>query len=164
MSREPRLPVTAAVRVLREHRVAFTDHPYAYEPRGGTAVSARELGVDEHAVIKTLVMQDDATRPLIVLMHGDREVSTRALARQIGVRGITPCAPDVADRHSGYQVGGTSPFGTRKRMPVFMERTIADLPYLYINGGRRGYLVGMKPEDLVRVLAPTPVDAAIAAG
>jgi Cys-tRNA(Pro) deacylase len=164
MSREQRLPVTAAVRVLREHQVAFTDHPYAYEPRGGTAVSARELGVDEHAVIKTLVMQDDAARPLIVLMHGDREVSTKALARQIGVRSITPCAPEVADRHSGYQVGGTSPFGTRRRMPVFMERTIAGLPYVYINGGRRGYLVGMKPDDLVRVLAPTPVDAAIDAG
>jgi Cys-tRNA(Pro) deacylase len=158
-----RMPVTAAVRVLREHHVDFTQHPYDYEPRGGTAVSARELGVDEHAVIKTLVMQDDAARPLIVLMHGDREVSTKALARQLGVKGIEPCAPAVADRHSGYQVGGTSPFGTRKRMPVYMERTIADLPRLYVNGGRRGYLVGMTPADLVRVLAPTLVDVAIGA-
>ena len=159
---ESRLPVTAAVRVLREHGVAFTHHPYEYEERGGTAVSARELGVDEHAVIKTLVMQDDAARPLVVLMHGDREVSTKNLARALGVKSVEPCAPAVADRHSGYQVGGTSPFGTRKRMPVYMERTIADLPYVYVNGGRRGYLVGMSPHDLVRVLAPTPVDVAIA--
>jgi Cys-tRNA(Pro) deacylase len=156
-----RLPVTAAIRVLREHRVPFTDHAYDYEPRGGTAVCARELGVDEHAVIKTLVMQDDTARPLIVLMHGDREVSTKALARQLGVKGIEPCAPAVADRHSGYQVGGTSPFGTKKRMPVYMQCTIADLPRLYVNGGRRGYLVGMQPADLVRVLAPTLVDVAI---
>jgi Cys-tRNA(Pro) deacylase len=159
---ESRLPVTAAVRVLREHGVAFTHHPYDYEARGGTEVSARELGVDEHAVIKTLVMQDDAARPLIVLMHGDREVSTKALARTLGVKGVEPCAPAVADRHSGYQVGGTSPFGTRKAMPVYAQQTIADLPYLYINGGRRGYLVGMKPEDLIRVLTPALVDIATA--
>jgi len=153
------LPVTNAIRVLREHGVAYTDHPYAYEERGGTAVSARELGVPEHACIKTLVMEDDARRPLIVLMHGDREVSTKNLARTIGVKSIRPCAPAVADRHSGYQVGGTSPFGTRRAMPVYMERSIAGLPYLYVNGGRRGYLVGMKPADLVRVLKPTLVDA-----
>jgi len=159
-SPESRLPVTAAVRVLRDHGVAFTHHPYDYEARGGTAVSARELGVDEHAVIKTLVMQDDAGRPLVVLMHGDREVSTKNLARAIGVKTIETCAPAVADRHSGYQVGGTSPFGTRKAMPVYMERSIAALPYVYVNGGRRGYLVGMTPADLVRVLAPTLVDAA----
>jgi Cys-tRNA(Pro) deacylase len=157
-----RLPVTAAIRVLREHGVAYTDHPYAYEERGGTAVSARELGVPEHACIKTLIMEDERRQPLIVLMHGDREVSTKNLARQIGVKSVAPCAPDVADRHSGYQVGGTSPFGTRKRMPVYLQRTIADLPYLYVNGGRRGYLVGMKPEDLARVLKPTLVDVAIA--
>jgi Cys-tRNA(Pro) deacylase len=157
-----RLPVTAAIRVLREHGVAYTDHPYAYEERGGTAVSARELGVPEHACIKTLIMEDERRQPLIVLMHGDREVSTKNLARQIGAKSIAPCAPDVADRHSGYQVGGTSPFGTRKRMPVYLQRTIADLPYLYVNGGRRGYLVGMKPEDLARVLKPTLVDVAIA--
>src|SRR5512137_1878805 len=157
-----RLTVTAAIRVLREHGVAYTDHPYAYEERGGTAVSARELGVPEHACIKTLIMEDERRQPLIVLMHGDREVSTKNLARQIGAKSIAPCAPDVADRHSGYQVGGTSPFGTRKRMPVYLQRTIADLPYLYVNGGRRGYLVGMKPEDLARVLKPTLVDVAIA--
>jgi len=160
-SPESRLPVTAAVRVLRDHGVAFTHHPYEYEARGGTAVPARELGVDEHAVIKTLVMQDDAGLPLVVLMHGDRDVSTRGLARILGVKTVEPCAPAAADRHSGYQVGGTSPFGTRKPMPVYMERTIAALPYLYVNGGRRGYLVGLAPADLVRVLAPTPVDIAI---
>ena len=156
------LPVTNAIRVLREHRVTWTDHPYAYEDRGGTAVSARELGVDEHACVKTLIMEDDAKRPMIVLMHGDREVSTKNLARAIGVKTVQPCAPDVADRHSGYQVGGTSPFGTRRAMPVYLQRTIADLPYLYVNGGRRGYLVGMPPAELVRVLAPTLVDIATA--
>ena len=153
-------PVTGAVRVLREHGVSFTHHPYAYEERGGTEVSARELRVDEHAVVKTLVMEDEAKRPVIVLMHGDREVSTKSLARLVGVKTIAPCAPATADRHSGYQVGGTSPFGTRRRMPVYMQRTLADLPYLYINGGRRGYLVGMHPSELVRVLAPTLADIA----
>ena len=152
-------PVTNAVRVLREHGVEFTHHPYEYEERGGTEVSARELGVDEHAVIKTLVMEDDAKRPLVVLMHGDREVSTKNLARTLGVKAISPCDPAVADRHSGYQVGGTSPFGTRRAMPVYMQRTIADLPYLYVNGGRRGYLVGMTPTDLMRVLKAAAVDA-----
>jgi Cys-tRNA(Pro) deacylase len=146
--------------MLRAHGVTFTSHPYRYEERGGTAVSSRELGVDEHAVIKTLVMQDDAARPLIVLMHGDREVSTKALARILGVKSIEPCAPAVADRHSGYQVGGTSPFGTRKPMPVYAERSITELPYVYVNGGRRGYLVGITPADLVRVLKPVLVDAA----
>jgi Cys-tRNA(Pro) deacylase len=154
-----RHPVTNAVRVLREHGVAFTHHPYEYEERGGTAVSARELRVDEHACIKTLVMQDDAARPLVVLMHGDREVSTKNLARQLGVKTIMPCVPAVADRHSGYQVGGTSPFGTRRAMPVCMQRTLLELPYVYINGGKRGYLVGMTPADIVRVLQPTLVDA-----
>ena len=151
-------PVTNAVRVLREHRVAFTHHPSEYEARGGTAVSARELGVDEHAVIKTLVMEDDAKKPLVVLMHGDREVSTKKLARHLDVKTIAPCDPAVADRHSGYQVGGTSPFGTRRAMPVYLQRTIADLPYVYINGGKRGYLVGMPPAELVRVLRPELVD------
>jgi len=157
-------PVTAAVRVLREHGVDFTHHPYAYEPRGGTEVSARELGVDEHAVIKTLVMEDDARHPLIVLMHGDREGSTKNLARLLKVKTIAPCEPAVADRHSGYQVGGTSPFGTRHPMPVYMERTIAALPRVYVNGGRRGYLVGMDPAELVRVLKPTLVDVAVVPG
>ena len=158
MMSKDKFPVTNAVRVLREHGVAFTHHPYAYEERGGTEVSARELGVDEHAVVKTLIMEDDAKRPLVVLMHGDREVSTKNLARHLGVKTVAPCAPAVADRHSGYQVGGTSPFGTRRRMPVYVQRTIADLPVVYVNGGRRGYLVGMAPADLVRVLSPELVD------
>ncbi len=157
-----RLPVTNAIRALRAAGVAYTDHPYTYEERGGTAVSARELGIDEHACIKTLIMEDDQHHPLIVLMHGDREVSTKNLARAIGVKSITPCVPQVADRHSGYQVGGTSPFGTRKAMPVYLQRTIVDLPYVYVNGGHKGYLVGMQPAELVRVLAPTLVDAATA--
>jgi len=153
-------PVTAAVRVLREHGVAFTHHPYEYEERGGTVVSARELGVPEHAVVKTLVMEDDRKEPLIVLMHGDREISTKNLARFLGVKMVTACSPAVADRHSGYQVGGTSPFGTRRRMPVYLERSIVQLPYLYINGGHKGYLVGMTPADLVRVLDPVLVEVA----
>lgn len=154
-----KFPVTQAVRVLREHGVAFTHHPYTYEARGGTAVSARELGVDEHAVVKTLVMEDDAHHPLVVLMHGDREVSTKKLARALGVKSIAPCDPATADRHSGYQVGGTSPFGMKRSMPVYLQRTIAGLPRIYINGGKRGYLVGIDPADLVRVLRPVAVDA-----
>ena len=157
-----KLPVTNAVRVLRDHGVAFTDHPYSYEERGGTAVSARELGVPEHQVIKTLIMEDDRRQPMIVLMHGDREVSTKTLARQLGVKTIAPCEPAVADRHSGYQVGGTSPFGTKRPMPVYMQATIAELPRVYINGGRRGYLVGLAPADAIRVLKPTLVDIATA--
>ena len=150
---------TGAVAVLRQHHVDFTEHQYRYEERGGTAASSRELGVDEHAVIKTLVMEDESRRPLIVLMHGDREVSTKNLARQIGRKTITPCAPEVAQRHTGYLVGGTSPFGTRKTMPIFMERSIADLERIYVNGGRRGFLVSMTPADLIRVLSPVSVDA-----
>jgi Cys-tRNA(Pro) deacylase len=156
-------PVTNAIRVLREHGVAYTEHPYTYEERGGTAVSARELGVPEHACIKTLIMEDDRKRPLVVLMHGDREVSTKNLARLMGVKSVQPCTPEVADRHSGYQVGGTSPFGTRRAMPVYAQASIADLPTLYINGGRRGFLVGMAPADLVRVLQPVLGDIATAA-
>ena len=159
-----KLPVTAARRALREHGVAFTHHPYDYEERGGTAVSARELGVPERQVIKTLIMEDDAKRPLVVLMHGDREVSTKNLARLIGVKTVRPCAPAVADRHSGYQVGGTSPFGTRRAMPVYAQASIATLPYVYVNGGRRGYLVGMAPAELIRVLAPVVADIAAAPG
>jgi len=157
-------PVTAAIRVLREHRVEHTPHLYDWEPHGGTRHSAASLGVDEHQVIKTLVMQDEEARPLVVLMHGDCEVSTKALARQLGVKTIQPCEPAVADRHSGYQVGGTSPFGTRRAMPVYMQASIAELPVLYINGGKRGFLVSMAPSELVRVLKPTLVDAAIHRG
>src|SRR5512133_3604759 len=154
-------PVTPAVRQLRAEKVEFTDHPYTYEEKGGTAVSARELGVDEHCVIKTLVMEDDCKEPLIVLMHGDRQVSTKELARIIGVKTITPCTPAVADKHSGYQVGGTSPFGTRKAMPVYVEETILDLERIFINGGKRGFLVGIDPREVARLLRATPVKVGI---
>lgn len=156
-------PSTNATRLLRERGVAYTEHLYRYEARGGTRVSARELGVDEHHVVKTLIMEDDKAAPLVVLMHGDREVSTRALARAIGARSVTPCKPEVADRHSGYQVGGTSPLGTRRAMPVYLERTILDAPKVYVNGGSRGFLVGVAPKDLAALLAPTLVDVAIEA-
>ncbi len=147
-------PVTAAIRELRDQKVAFTDHLYEYEEKGGTAVSARELGVPEHAVVKTLVMEDDSRNPLVVLMHGDLKVSTKELARVIGVKTIAPCNPDTANKHSGYVVGGTSPFGTRRKMPVYMEESILALPKIYINGGKRGYLVGIDPKEAVRLLSP----------
>jgi Cys-tRNA(Pro) deacylase len=153
-------PSTNATRLLRERGVAYTEHFYRYEARGGTHVSSRELGVDEHTVVKTLVMEDDTRQPLIILMHGDREVSTRALARTLGVRSVQPCKPEVADRHSGYQVGGTSPFGTRKPMPVYVERTVLALERVYINGGSRGFLVGVHPRVITEVLNAVPVDAA----
>ena len=153
-------PITMAVRVLRDKSVEFTHHAYEYEERGGTTVSARALGVDEHAVIKTLIMEDDQKKPMIVLQHGDRQVSTKNLARQLGVKSIAPCTPAVADRHSGYQVGGTSPFGTKRAMPVYMESTIAELPKIYVNGGKRGYLVGIAPVDVIGILEPIMVDAA----
>ena len=155
---------TPAVRVLRSAGVHYTEHTYRYEEHGGTAVPARDLGVPEHEVIKTLVMQDEAGRPLIVLMHGDLEVSTKQLARVLGCKHVEPCRPDVASRHSGCLIGGTSPFGTRKPMPVYIERTILDLPRLYINGGARGFLVCLSPADLARVLNPTPVEVGIARG
>jgi len=154
-------PSTPATRLLRERGVEYTEHLYRYEEKGGTRVSARELGVEEHAVVKTLVFEDEAKAPLIVLMHGDKEVSTKALARQLGRRAIEICKPEVANRHTGYQVGGTSPFGTRKAMPVHVERTVLELPRIYVNGGSRGFLVGLAPAELVRVLAPVPVDVAI---
>lgn len=159
MSQKP--PVTQAIRMLRAHHVAWTDHLYAYEEKGGTRVSARELGVDEHAVIKTLIMHDEQKRPLVVLMHGNCEVSTKNLARQLAVKSIEPCPPAIADKHSGYQVGGTSPFGTRQAMPVYMEASIAELPRIYLNGGKRGYLIGVDPADVVRVLQPTLVNVAV---
>lgn len=154
-------PVTAAIRVLREAGVAFGEHPYHYEAKGGTAVSARELGVDEQSVVKTLVMEDERQAPLVVLMHGDRQVSTKELARAIGVKSVSPCSPETAQRHSGYLVGGTSPFGTKKQMPVYLEESILSLPLLYINGGSRGFLVSMEPCELVRVLKPVLVKVAI---
>ena len=154
-------PVTPAIRALRAAGVAYTEHPYAYEEKGGTAVSARELGVDEHCVVKTLVMEDDRKNPLIVLMHGDRQVSTKELARTIGARSVTPCTPEAAHRHTGYTVGGISPFGTRKALPVYLEATILDLPEMYINGGRRGFLVRMAPADAMRITGATPVRVAV---
>jgi len=153
-------PETPATRFLRQHRVSYSPHLYEYEEHGGTAVSARALGVDEHAVVKTLIMQDEQAHPLIVLMHGDCEVSTKELARQSGHKRIEICAPAVANRHSGYLVGGTSPFATKRNMPVFMERTILDLPLIYINGGRRGFLVGIDPKEVVRTLKPQLVEVA----
>ena len=155
---------TPAVHALRKHGLAFTEHEYRYEPKGGTAVSSRELGVDEHRVVKTLVMEDETKAPLIVLMHGDREVSTKNLARQTGRKVVKPCAPEVAERHTGYQVGGTSPFGTRKRLPVFVERTILDLDRIYLNGGRRGFLVSLDPRAAATALEATPVDVAVVPG
>ena len=147
-----------AIRVLRQAGVAFTPHLYDWEPHGGTAASAAALGVDEHQVVKTLVFEDDRKQPLCILMHGDHEVSAKNLARQIGAKQVAPCAPAVADRHSGYQVGGTSPFGLKRAMPIYLQRTIAELPRLFINGGARGFLVELAPADLVRVLSPTLVD------
>jgi len=155
-------PVTAAVRVLRDAKVAFESHLYEYEEKGGTAVSSQALGVDEHSVVKTLVMEDDAKKPLVILMHGDMWVSTKELARVVGCKRVAPCAPPVAQNHTGYQVGGTSPFGTKKALSVYVEETILALPRLYINGGKRGYLVSMTPADLVRVLAPKAVKVGIA--
>lgn len=155
------MPSTPAVLALRAAKVEFSPHFYDYEDRGGTAVSSRELGVDEHAVIKTLVMQDEAARPCVVLMHGDRQVSAKALARHLGVKRIEACKPEVAERHTGYRVGGTSPFGTRRRMPVYLEQTILDLPRLYINGGSRGFLVSLSPQALVSLLDPVLVMVAI---
>lgn len=154
-------PQTNAIRCLSQNGIPFEVFAYTYEEKGGTRVSARELGVDEHAVIKTLVMETDAKKPLIVLMHGDCEVSTKQLARILNVKSVTPCEPKTADRHSGYQVGGTSPFGTRRTMPVYAEQTIFDLGQIYINAGRRGLLVRIDPKDLSKALDITPVQVAI---
>ncbi len=153
-------PMTPAVRALRQAGAEFSEHPYPYVERGGTAAFAAQFGVDEHIVIKTLVMEDDAKRPFVVLMHGDREVSTKELARTLGAKAVQPCTPENAQRHSGYLVGGTSPFGLRKEMPVYVEETILDLPKIYINGGKRGFLVGLDPKELARILRPTPVRVA----
>lgn len=154
-------PVTAAIRHLRSENVAFSEHLYQYEAKGGTAVSARELGLEEHAVIKTLVMEDERKNPLIVLMHGDCQVSTKELARVMGVKLVTPCSPDTATRQSGYLVGGTSPFGTKKPLPVYMEESILPLAKIFLNGGKRGFLVGLAPAEVVRVLQPVLVSVGI---
>lgn len=157
----PHAPETPATRLLKQLDVSFSTHLYQYETHGGTAVSARELDLPEHAIIKTLVMQDENASPLIVLMHGDRTVSTKELARQTGRKRIETCKPDIANRHSGYLVGGTSPFATRKKMPIFIEKTILDLPLIYINGGKRGFLIGIHPNDILRTLQPTQVSVAL---
>lgn len=162
MAKKEHVSETPATGFLRKNGVAFSEHPYPYEEHGGTAVSSRELGVPEHDVVKTLVMQDEAARPLIVLMHGDCKVSTKNLARAIGCKSVEPCKPEVAQRHSGYLVGGTSPFGVRKAMPVYVEESILDLGKIYINGGRRGFLVGIDPRVLVDVLGAKPVQCALA--
>ena len=159
---ERKVSETPATAWLRKQGVAFSEHPYDYVEHGGTAESARQLGLDEHAVVKTLVMQDERAQPLLVLMHGDRRVSTKALARQIGCKSIAPCTPEVAHRHTGFMVGGTSPFGTRKTLPVYVERSILALPHVWINGGRRGYLVGIAAAVLSSPLKAVPVDCALA--
>jgi Cys-tRNA(Pro) deacylase len=157
-------PVTMAIRVLRQHSVPFSPHQYGWEARGGTAASAAALNVAEHSVIKTLIFEDERKQPLCILMHGDREVSAKGLARALGKKSVSPCSPEVADRHSGYQVGGTSPFGLKRAMPIYVESTILELPLIYINGGARGFLVALAPNDLDRVLKPTRVEVAIAKG
>ena len=162
MAKKEHISETPATQLLRKHKVVFSEHPYDYEEHGGTSVSSRELGVDEHHVVKTLVMQDEAAKPLIVLMHGDCKVSTKNLARAIGCKSVEPCKPDVAQRHSGYLVGGTSPFGTKKAMPVYVEASILELETIYINGGRRGYLVGIAPRVLTELLGARPVQCALA--
>ena len=161
MSKTEHAPETPATKFLKANKVAFTPHLYAYEEHGGTRVSARELGVDEHCVVKTLIFEDENTKPLIVLMHGDCKVSTKELARQIPCKKVEPCKPEVANRHTGFLVGGTSPFGTKKAMPVFVERSILELPLIYINGGKRGFLVGIDPAILASVLKAKAVDAAL---
>lgn len=160
MSKQKHVSETPATQYLRQHRIAFTEHPYDYVEHGGTAESARQLGVDEHHVVKTLIMEDEQSKPLVVLMHGDCTVSTKSLARQIGAKRVEPCKPEVAQRHSGYLVGGTSPFGTRRSMPIFVESSVLDLPKIYINGGRRGYLVGIAPQVLAALLDARPVQCA----
>jgi len=160
MARKEQAPGTPATSFLRQNNVRFTEHLYNYVEHGGTAESARQLGVDEHSVVKTLVMQDQDAKPLIILMHGDRQVSLKNLARQIGVKKVEPCKPEAAQRHTGYQVGGTSPFGTRKLLPVYVERSILALPSIYINGGHRGFLVQIVPQVLTELLRAQPVDSA----
>jgi Cys-tRNA(Pro) deacylase len=154
-----KIPATPAVRVLRAQGVSFTPRPYDYQDKGGTAVAARELKVNEHGVIKTLVLEDEAKNPLLVLMHGDRQVSTKALARVLGVKQVTPCDPATVTRHTGYQVGGVSPFGTRRSLPVYVQQTILELPAILINGGKRGFLVEIDPAELARVLGAKAVEA-----
>jgi Cys-tRNA(Pro) deacylase len=162
MARKEHAPETPATSFLRQNNVSFTEHVYNYVERGGTTESARQLGVDEHSVVKTLVMQEQDAKPLIILMHGDRQVSLKNFARQIGAKTVEPCKPEAAQRHTGYQVGGTSPFGTRKILPIYVERSILALPSIYINGGHRGFLVQIAPKVLTELLHAQPVDSATA--
>ncbi|MFM9926575.1 aminoacyl-tRNA deacylase [Variovorax sp. H27-G14] len=162
MSKKVHVSETPATQLLRAHKIAFTEHPYEYMAHGGAQRGAEMLGLDPFTVIKTLVMQDQDAKPLIVLMHGNRTVSTKNLARQIGAKSVEPCKPEVAQRHSGYMVGGTSPFGTRREMPVYVEATVLELPKIVLNGGRRGYLVGIDPQVCVALLGATPVQCALA--
>ena len=162
MAKKDHVSETPATALLRAHGVAFTEHPYEYVEHGGAEHSAAVLGFDPFTVVKTLVMEDEKARPLLVLMHDNRKVSTKNLARQIGAKSVEPCKPEVANRHSGYLVGGTSPFGTRKAMPVYIEETILALPRIAINGGRRGFLVGIEPRVCVDLLAAKPVHCALA--
>lgn len=155
------LPITQAIRALRQKKAVFTLRPYRYQEKGGTGVAALELGVDEHQVIKTLVMEDEQSRPLLILMHGDREVSTKNLARFLGVKAVNPCDPETAHRHTGYMVGGISPFGTKKSLPVYVEDSILHLPFILVNAGKRGLLAEMAPGELARVLSPISVQVAI---
>jgi len=157
---QKKIPTTKAIRFLREHGVDFIEHHYRYEEKGGTEAAARALGVDEHLTIKTLVMEDEKKSPFIVLMHGDKEVSTKELARFLGVKSVTPCSPEMAFRHTGYMVGGISPFGTRKKLPVYLEETILSLPRIFINAGKRGLLCEMSPHELIRLLHPIIVQVA----
>jgi Cys-tRNA(Pro) deacylase len=161
MAKKEHVSATPATQLLKAHKVAFTEHPYEYLAHGGALHSAEVLGIDPYAVVKTLIMQDQDAKPLVVLMHGNRKVSTKNLARQVGAKSVEPCAPEVANRHSGYLVGGTSPFGMRKAMPIYIEETILALPRILINGGRRGYLVGIDPQVCVSLLGATPVQCAL---
>lgn len=161
MAKKEHVSETQATQFLKKHKAVYTEHPYAYEEHGGTAVSSQALGVSEHTVIKTLVMQDEHAKPMIILMHGDKTVSTKNLARQIGCKSVEPCKPDIAQKHSGYMIGGTSPFGTRKIMPVYVEQSIFSLDKIYLNGGRRGYLVGIAPILLHNLLHAKEVNCAL---
>lgn len=160
-TKQEKCPATPATRWLQAHGIQFSTYLYPYQDRGGTAHSAHCLGVEEHQVVKTLILEDERRQPLIVLMHGDRQVSTKELARLLGVKAIVPCDPAVANKHSGYLVGGTSPFGVRKAMPIYMQASILDLPLVYINGGKRGFLIGLTPSEIQRLLQPTLVNVAI---
>lgn len=161
LSKKEHVSETPATQLLRKKGAVFSEHPYAYEEHGGTSVSSRELGVEEHEVVKTLIMQDEHAKPMVVLMHGDKTVSTKNLARQIACKSVEPCKPEVAQRHSGYMIGGTSPFGTKKAMPVYVEASILDLEKIYLNGGRRGYLIGIAPALLLDILSAKAVNCAL---